>query len=595
MLGDKIKTGRRHAFRKTGGRVRPPTVLAFASAAQAEPYHLRIGWVVAPADLSTIMFLKPELAPHAGKSYIPDLIHFAGTPAEMQALATGDLDTAALAFSTFALGVVNAGMDDLRILGDEFQDGVPGYHTNDFMVRNDSGIKTVEDLKGKVLATNQVGSAVDMALLAMLAKHKMQDKKDVTIIEARVPDQMAMLTDKKIDLTSSPAPFGFDPEELTAFAHPLFHQADAMGRSQMIVRVARTTFLDNHRDATVDFLEDYVHALRYLLDPAHHDEAVKLAAQATKQRPELYPGLVLYQERLLPRFGRPAQSRGAAEERRYAAGARLSAQEDRRVEIHRSQPRQGGGTEAGEIAGQRVSIAGMEEIYTFGGNPLDRASGRRTDKTWIQGLLDDPETRILPMRGLKPLLREGNEPALNWQPIALWRGVIDAGATLIFLGLNDERALFALDATGADVLPDWDAEAVDVGTLAPQIAVGEAAILAEARALIDWHVRHGFAPNAAPRPGSTRAGWRRRCRNAGRSTIRVPTPATIVLTVRGEYGLLGAQQAPPRLRASPALPGFWSPARRRRNACGARSWRRRGSRSGGSNTWRRNRGRFRRR
>jgi NitT/TauT family transport system substrate-binding protein len=260
---------------------------ALGRVAAAEPYHLRIGWVVAPADLSTLMFLKPELAPHAGKSYIPELIHFAGTPAEMQALATGDLDTAALAFSTFALGIVNAGMADLRILGDEFQDGVPGYHTNPFMVRNDSGITKVEDLKGKVLATNQTGSAVDMALLAMLAKHHLQDKRDLNIIEVRFPDQKAMLKEKKADLISTPAPFCFDPE-LLSFAHPLFTQVEAMGRSQMIVRVARTGFLDKHREVMLDFLEDYVHALRYLLDPAHHDEAVKLAVEATKQKPELY-------------------------------------------------------------------------------------------------------------------------------------------------------------------------------------------------------------------------------------------------------------------------------------------------------------------
>jgi len=262
--------------------------LAFASTAQAEePYHLRIGWVVAPADLSTLMFLRPDLAPHAGKTYIPELTHFAGTPAEMQAIATGQLDTAALAFSTFALGIVNAGMDDLRILGDEFQDGVPGYHTNVFMVRNDSGIKTVDDLKGKVLATNQVGSAVDMAMRAMLAQHHLQDKRDVTIVEARFPDQKAMLNEKKIDMTSSPAPFGFDPE-LTAFAHPLFTQVEAMGRSQMIVRVARAGFIDKHRDVMVDFMSDYLHALRYLLDPAHHEEAVKLATEATKQSADKY-------------------------------------------------------------------------------------------------------------------------------------------------------------------------------------------------------------------------------------------------------------------------------------------------------------------
>src|SRR6478736_3289526 len=163
----------------------------------AEPYKLRIGWVVAGADFATLMFAKPELAPHAGKTYIPELTHFEGTSTAMQALATGELDTAALAYSTFALGVINAGMDDLRVISDGFQDGVPGYHTNGYFVRNDSGVKTVEDLKGKV------------------------------------------------NLVTTPLPFGVDPE-LLAFAHPLFTQVDAIGRSQMIVRVARDGFLKAH-------------------------------------------------------------------------------------------------------------------------------------------------------------------------------------------------------------------------------------------------------------------------------------------------------------------------------------------------------------
>src|SRR2546423_12340934 len=148
--------------------------LATLPAGAAEPYHLRIGWVVAGADFTTLMFAKPELAPHAGKTYIPELTHFEGTSTAMQALATGELDTAALAYSTFALGVVNAGMQDLRVIGDGFQDGVPGYHTNGYFVRKDSPIHAVEDLKGKVIATNQRGSAVDMAVRAMLAKHNLQ-------------------------------------------------------------------------------------------------------------------------------------------------------------------------------------------------------------------------------------------------------------------------------------------------------------------------------------------------------------------------------------------------------------------------------------
>jgi len=261
--------------------------LVTMQAASAEPYHLRLGWVVAPADMVTLMFLKPGLAPHAGKTYIPELTHFTGTSTEMTALATGDLDCAALAYSTFALGIENAGMDDLRVIGDEFQDGVPGYHTNPFYVRNDSPIHSVEDLKGKVLATNEVGSAVDMAMLAMLAKHGLRDKRDLTIIEVRFPDMKAMLAERKVDLIPAVTPFGYDPQ-LQEFSRTLFTQADAIGRTQMIVRVARAGFLAEHRAAMVDFMEDYLHALHYLLDPAHHDEAVQLATQATKQKPEMY-------------------------------------------------------------------------------------------------------------------------------------------------------------------------------------------------------------------------------------------------------------------------------------------------------------------
>ncbi len=266
-------------------------LLGLVRAEAAEPYHLRIGWVVVPSDLVPLMFLKPGLAPHAGKTYAPELTHFAGTPTEMTALAAGELDCGALAYSTFALGIENAGMDDLRVIADTFQDGVPGYHTNDFVVRKDSPIHTVEDLKGKVLASNQTGSAVDIALRAMLAKHHLVDKRDLTIIEVPFPAQKAMLKEGKVDLITAVAPFGFDPE-LLAFSRPLFTQAEAVGRTEMIIQVARSGFLQKHRAEMADFMADYLNALHYLSDPAHHDEAVTLITQATRQKPSLYASWV---------------------------------------------------------------------------------------------------------------------------------------------------------------------------------------------------------------------------------------------------------------------------------------------------------------
>ena len=119
----------------------------------------------------------------------------------------------------------------------------------------------------------------------------------------------------------------------------------------------------------------------------------------------------------------------------------------------------------------------MDDIYCFGGNPLDRASEHRNDRAWIAALLGDPETRILALRDLKPFTRGTAAPALDWQSVGQWRDQIDTGALLIFLGLGDGRAHFAIDATGANVASDVDTELIDVRALAPAIATGGAAIL----------------------------------------------------------------------------------------------------------------------
>ena len=92
------------------------------------------------------------------------------------------------------------------MVADEFQDGAPGYYSNQYFVRADTGINKIEDLKGKVLATNAIGSGIDIAMKAALKKHGLIDKRDYTVLEAPFPTMAAMLTDKKADLVSSVPP-----------------------------------------------------------------------------------------------------------------------------------------------------------------------------------------------------------------------------------------------------------------------------------------------------------------------------------------------------------------------------------------------------
>src|SRR5437764_13160508 len=129
--------------------------------------------------------------------------------------------------------------------------------------------------------------------------------------------------------------------------------------------------------------------------------------------------------------------------------------------------------------------AQMEEIYCCAGNPLDRVSQRRQDAAWLASLLEDPGTRMLPLHGLKPQIRHSSAAGLGWQSVAPWRPLIDDGSTLILLGIREDRAYFALDATSAEIPSDGDSVAMDARTAAPMIDGGEAAVLAEARSLIE--------------------------------------------------------------------------------------------------------------
>jgi NitT/TauT family transport system substrate-binding protein len=253
--------------------------------AQATPVKIRVGWVVVPASLAPLVLEKKDILKHFGQSYVAEITRFEGTPPVITALASGELDIGPLAFSSFGLAIQNAHLDDLRVICDEIQDGVTGHGTNEFMVLKDGPIKSVADLKGKVLATNVMGSAVDIAMRAMLRKSGLEANKDYTIVEAPFPAMQAVLTEKKADLISAVPPFSLNPE-LRAAARTLFTQKDAFGITQLTMWTARTGFISAHRAALVDFLEDTIRAVRWYTDPKNHDEAAAIVARLNKAPPE---------------------------------------------------------------------------------------------------------------------------------------------------------------------------------------------------------------------------------------------------------------------------------------------------------------------
>jgi len=252
--------------------------------AKAEPVKIRIGWSTMPGHLIPVLYSKPDILKHYGKSYTVEPIRFRGSSPQITAMAAGEIDMAAFGPLVLALAVTNARLD-VKVVADIIQDGVGESHSETFMVRADSGINSVADMKGKRVGTNAIGSASDTAMRAMFSKNNMQDKRDYTMVEVAFPNIPAMLDEKKIDLGTVLQPMS-DQLLATGKYKVLFTSKDAMGPSQLVFLAANGKFLNDNRQALMDFFEDHVRAVRWFSDPKNHDEAVKIIANFMQQPPD---------------------------------------------------------------------------------------------------------------------------------------------------------------------------------------------------------------------------------------------------------------------------------------------------------------------
>jgi len=145
---------------------------------------------------------------------------------------------------------------------------------------------------------------------------------------------------------------------------------------------------------------------------------------------------------------------------------------------------------------------------------------------------------------------------------------------VVFLGVVDERAHFALDLThveapldmlaspalAASGVPAAAARFADLRQLAGRLARDEGALLAFARAMVFWHQRHRFCGVCGAPTLSEEAGHMRRCTNPDCKTMHFPRtdPAVIMLVSDGERALLGRNKNfPPGMYST--LAGFVEP------------------------------------
>ena len=148
------------------------------------------------------------------------------------------------------------------------------------------------------------------------------------------------------------------------------------------------------------------------------------------------------------------------------------------------------------MANLRPMTGHGKDGIAFSGNPLDRASEKRGDAAWLAVARGDARARFLPLWKLQPLLL-GAEGAADTGLAFLGSAEaakLGGDAIEIFLGLDGETPYFARDISAlAEPLAvlGGDFHFREARAAAANLVSRDVAVLGQAKALIDWHARHG--------------------------------------------------------------------------------------------------------
>lgn len=211
----------------------------------------------------------------------------------------------------------------------------------------------------------------------------------------------------------------------------------------------------------------------------------------------------------------------------------------------------------------------------FAGDELDRVGGERKDPAWVAAQFKAADTRILPLwRNANFVLQPVSDSAEgggDQPPTLLLLDVATArklapDADMILLGVTRQgETRFALDishlAAPLDDIGIAEAKTGDLRDLASVLPHAESAMLAQARALSQWHASHKFCAKCGGKTESREGGHVRVCLNADCATSHFPRtdPAVIMLVTNGDRCLL-AHRAGNAQPMYSTLAGFVEPA-----------------------------------
>jgi NAD+ diphosphatase len=209
---------------------------------------------------------------------------------------------------------------------------------------------------------------------------------------------------------------------------------------------------------------------------------------------------------------------------------------------------------------------------TLAGNPLNRASERRGDASWLSERLNSDDALALALWNGKPLLEQGKDGGLQlaYLPANMADEMSGGAERLLFMGLWKETAVFAVDIEGGTDPADGPLAGLgrfeDLRATALRLPATDAAIVATAKSMFEWRRRHRHCAACGEPTQVVDGGWKRVCPACKAEHFPRTDPVVIMLAVHGERCMLGRQEAWPKGMFS-ALAGFLEPGESIEEAC----------------------------
>jgi NitT/TauT family transport system substrate-binding protein len=260
-----------------------------ATAQSSGPVTLRMGYRLNLTDTPDLVGVSNGYFARAlGSNVTLKPQTFNAGPDEITAMFGGALDMAFVGPSPVINGFIKSHGQALRIVAGDVLGGA------ELVVSPAAGISTASDLRGKRIATPQLGNTQDVALRVYLAANgihtTVQGGGDATIVNADNSTIVTLFQQRQIDAAWVPEPYASKIVD-EAGGKVLVNEASLWpnGKFPTTMLVASTSFLQAHPDVVSHFLKGLLDAMQWInANPDQGKTAVNNALLALAAKPLLH-------------------------------------------------------------------------------------------------------------------------------------------------------------------------------------------------------------------------------------------------------------------------------------------------------------------